>query len=159
MENQLIFGLLLTVLPVFELRAGLPVIIEYLLRNNLPIIPYFLLVLFLNILVIFFIFFFLDFVHIWLMRFKFYRRKAEKVLVRFQKKAKKVEKKMEGLGYFALMFFVAIPLPGTGAWTGCLVSWLLGLDRRKSFAAIALGIILAGFFVLFASLGFFARFY
>ena len=56
------------------------------------------------------------------------------------------------------MLFVAVPLPGTGAWSGCLVSWLLGLDRKKSILAISLGVIIAGLIILFASLGVFSLF-
>jgi len=53
------------------------------------------------------------------------------------------------------MFFVAVPLPGTGAWTGTMVAWIIGLDRFKSFIAISAGIIIAGLFVLLFSLGLF----
>ena len=53
METQILIGLLLTMLPVFELRGGLPIIVEYVVRNGLSIWPYFLIVLILNILVFF----------------------------------------------------------------------------------------------------------
>ena len=55
-DTQILIGLLLTVLPVFELRGGLPVIVEWATRNNVSVWPWFILVLILNILVIFFIF-------------------------------------------------------------------------------------------------------
>ena len=54
----------------------------------------------------------------------------------------------------ALVLFVAVPLPGTGAWTGCLLSWLLDLDRKKSILAISIGVLIAGLFILFGTLGF-----
>ena len=158
MNVQLLLGFLLTLLPVFELRGGLPVIVEYTVRNNLPIWPYFLIVIILNILLIFLIFLFFDFLHKLFMRIKFYRKVVGKVLDRVQKKVDKVQKRMDRWGYLALMFLVAIPLPGTGAWTGTLVAWVMGLDRLKSFIAIALGVIIAGFLVLFLSLGFFLGF-
>jgi uncharacterized membrane protein len=75
------------------------------------------------------------------------------------KKAKKVENRFEKFEYLSLVLFVAIPLPGTGAWTGALVSWILGLNRWKSFIAIAFGVTIAGFLVLLLSLGFFNWFY
>ena len=158
MNVQLLLGFLLTLLPVFELRGGLPVIVEYTVRNNLPIWPYFLIVIILNILLIFLIFLFFDFLHKLFMRIKFYRKVVGKVLDRVQKKVDKVQKRMDRWGYLALMFLVAIPLPGTGAWMGTLVAWVMGLDRLKSFIAIALGVIIAGFLVLFLSLGFFLGF-
>src|SRR3989344_8295998 len=128
MDYQIFIGLLLTVLPFFELRGGLPVIIDYVLKNNLSIWPYFLLVLILNILVIFIIFLFLDFLHESFMKFRWYRKVIGKFLNGVQKKAHKVEKSIDAWGYLALMVFVAIPLPGTGAWTGTFISWMLGLN-------------------------------
>lgn len=56
-------------------------------------------------------------------------------------------------GPWALVLFVAIPLPMTGAWTGCLAAFLLGIPLRRSLPRIALGVLLAGGIVLAASLG------
>ncbi len=158
-DAQILWGFLLTILPVSELRIGLPLIVEYTSRMGVSVWPYFLVVIILNILVIFFIFIFFDFLHEIFMRWKLYRLVIDKILTRFQKKVEKVQDGMSRWGYLALMFFVAIPLPGTGAWAGTLVAWILGLDRLKSLVAIALGVIIAGFLILFASLGFFSMFY
>ena len=158
MDVQILIGLLLSVLPVFELRGGLPVIVEYTVRNGIPIWPYFLLVLVLNILVILLIFMFFDFFHEMFMRMRWYRAVVGRILRRVQRKVDRVEKKMDKWGYLALMFFVAVPLPVTGAWTGTLVAWIMGLDRLKSFVAIAAGVVIAGLLVLLLSLGFFGVF-
>lgn len=155
MDTQILIGLLLTVLPIFELRGGLPVVIEYVTRNNLPILPYFLLVLALNISVIFLIFLFLDLLHNIFMKWNWYSKVIGRILNRIQKKADKIKVRMNKWGYFALMFFVAVPLPGSGAWTGVLVAWIMGLDRLRSFAAIATGVVIAGLIVLLFSLGLF----
>ena len=156
---QVLIGLLLTVSPVFELRAGLPILIEYAVRNGVSVWPYFFLVLVLNIAVIFLVFLFFDFMHGMLMNVGWYGRVIGRVLGRLQRKVDKVKSGMNRWGYFALIFFVAIPFPGTGAWSGTLVAWVMGLDRVKSFFAIAAGIIIAGFLVLLISLGFFNGFY
>ncbi|MFH0712108.1 MAG: small multi-drug export protein [archaeon] len=153
LDIQILIGLLLTILPVFELRGGLPIIIEYAIRSGVSVWPYFLLVLILNIVVIFFVFLFFDFVHGVLMGWRWYRKVVGVVLKRLQKKVDKVRVKMDKWGYFALMFFVAVPLPGTGAWSGTMVAWVLGLNRVKSFFAIAAGVVIAGFIILFFSLG------
>jgi uncharacterized membrane protein len=57
-------------------------------------------------------------------------------------------------GFFlALMMFVAIPLPGTGAWTGSLVAALFGLPKRSSLLAISLGVLICGVIMCLASYG------
>ncbi len=155
MDTQIFVGLLLTILPVFELRGGLPVVVEYALRNGVSVWPYFLIVLILNILLIFFVFLFLDFVHDILMKIKWYRVVLERVLRRLRRKVDKLEDKMDRWGYFALMLFVAVPLPGSGAWSGVILAWIMGLNRVKSFIAIAGGVVVAGLIILFFSLGIF----
>ena len=159
MDLKILYALILTIMPVTELRAGLPVAIVYAIEHNIPIMLIFSLIVLLNILVIFFIFYFLDNLHKIFMNFKFYKKFFEAYLKRFQKKVDIFEKRYETFGFLALVLFVAIPLPGTGAWTGCLVSWLLGLNRKKSILAIALGVLIAGIFVLLGTLGFINLFF
>lgn len=159
MDIQILIGFLLTVSPVFELRGGLPIIVEYAVRNGVSVWPYFLMVLVLNILVIFLLFLFLDYLHETFMKTKWYSAVIGRILKRLQRKVGKVESRMHKWGYFALMFFVAIPFPGTGAWSGTMVAWALGLDRLKSFIAIATGIVISGLLVLLFSLGFFNGLY
>ncbi|MFH1521780.1 MAG: small multi-drug export protein [archaeon] len=155
MDIQILIGLLLTVLPVSELRGGLPIIVEYAVRNGVSVWPYFLIVLILNILIIFLIFMFFDYLHETFMKKKWYRDAIGRMLKRLHKKVGRVRSRMDKWGYFALMFFVAIPLPGTGAWTGTMIAWALGLDRLKSLVAIATGVVIAGLLVLVFSFGLF----
>ncbi|MGB7054290.1 MAG: small multi-drug export protein [bacterium] len=63
---------------------------------------------------------------------------------RTRKKGSKMIEKYEEIG---LMAFVAIPLPGTGAWTGALIAFLFGLDFKKSLLIIAIGVLIAGVIV------------
>jgi len=58
-------------------------------------------------------------------------------------------------GILGLMIFVAVPLPLTGAWTATLLAWLMGMDLKKSFITIALGVLVAGLIVMAISLGVF----
>jgi len=71
----------------------------------------------------------------------------------FKRTRGKINKNYEKYGYLALVIFVAIPLPGTGAWTGALASFLLGWSKGKSWILIALGVIIAGLLVTAATLG------
>ena len=59
-------------------------------------------------------------------------------------KADKHKGKIEKGGFVALMLFVGIPLPGTGAWTGALIAALLGMKKSHSITAISLGVLMAG---------------
>ena len=69
------------------------------------------------------------------------------------KKADKNKDKIEKYGYLGLLLFVGIPLPGTGAWTGCLVASALHLDRKKAFYATLGGIIMASIIMMIISYG------
>jgi len=87
--------------------------------------------------------------------------KIKNIKIKFISKAyleitKRVEKKrelIERYGYVGLTLFVAVPLPVTGAWTGSLLAFLLGLNKLKSFLAISVGVSLAGIIVTLTSLG------
>ena len=72
--NSLILAIILTVLPISELRGGMPVAINYALNNNLSIWPIFLMILLFNILVIFLAYIFLDFFQRRLLKIKVYNR-------------------------------------------------------------------------------------
>ena len=66
----------------------------------------------------------------------------------FKRTRRNAGKKVTRFRHIALILFVAIPLPITGAWTGCLVAYLYDLNRVKSFFFISLGVLIAGFIVL-----------
>lgn len=65
----------------------------------------------------------------------------------------KVSPKMSPAIFTALMLFVAIPLPGTGAWTGALVASLFNLQKKLSFLSILLGVMICGVIMCLASYG------
>ena len=67
-----------------------------------------------------------------------------------EKKAMSKSEQIQKYGYFGLFLFVAIPLPGTGAWTGSLLAVLLGLNLKKSFL---LGVMTAGLIMSLLSFG------
>ena len=68
-----------------------------------------------------------------------------------EKKTLKKRDKIDKYGIWGLLLFVAIPLPGTGAWTGSLLAALLNLDRKKSFVVICIGVFIAGLIISIAS--------
>ncbi|MBE6824057.1 MAG: small multidrug export protein [Ruminococcaceae bacterium] len=73
-----------------------------------------------------------------------------------EKGGRKLEEKASKNGLFiALMLFVAIPLPGTGAWTGTLAASILDIDFKRSTLAVLLGVLIAGIIMGLASMGLF----
>ena len=76
----------------------------------------------------------------------------------FARTRAKFDKKYAVWGKLALMFFVAIPLPGTGVWTGSLAAWLFNFNKKHALAYIGLGSILAGILVTLISIGAFTIF-
>ncbi|MCH5209421.1 MAG: small multi-drug export protein [Oscillospiraceae bacterium] len=76
-----------------------------------------------------------------------------KIPVFLEKKALSKSEQIEKYGYLGLFLFVAIPLPGTGAWTGSLLAVLLGLNLKKSFLFVFLGVMTAGLIMSLLSFG------
>ena len=68
-------------------------------------------------------------------------------------KAEKNKPKIEKIGFWGLFIFVAIPLPGTGAWTGSLVAALMGMKFGRAFLAVVLGVLTAGVIMTMISYG------
>jgi uncharacterized membrane protein len=143
MTRAIALTLLATVLPISELRGGIPLGIHL----GLPPWSVFLIAVVANALIFFPVFFAL-------------RLFYDKVLYRiplFDKYLDSLRKrgkpKVDKYGFWGLALFVAVPLPLTGAYTGTILAWLLGMEWRKSFAAVGLGVIVAGVVVLLITLG------
>ena len=136
--------------PVIELRGGIPVAI------GLGFSPAwaFGLALLGNIAVVPFLLWGFRWAEQILMRWRFARKIMEWVFTRSRRKGKWIQR----LGPLGLVLLVAIPLPGTGAWTGAIASRLLGIPVRKSLLWITVGVVIAGILVLAASLGAFQLF-
>lgn len=126
---------IISMLPILELRGGL--IAASLLK--MKIIPSFVICFLGNIIPIPFI--------LWLITPIFNKLKKTKMFSgmvnKIENKALSKRDQIEKLQYIGLMLFVGIPLPGTGAWTGCLIAALLGMDKKKTFGAIVCGVLLA----------------
>ncbi|OPX78422.1 MAG: putative small multi-drug export protein [Methanosaeta sp. PtaB.Bin039] len=71
----------------------------------------------------------------------------------FSRTRRKHLQKSETFGMLALAIFVAIPLPMTGAWTGCLIAFLLGMRFWESFLAVAAGVLVAGLLITATVIG------
>jgi uncharacterized membrane protein len=139
--NDWLWTTILTLLPIAELRGGLP---YALLEGGIPWIaayPYCVLV---NALVAPLAYLFLDTAHKILYKWGFYARIFDRLVERARLK---VMAKVERFGFWGVAVFVGIPLPITGAWTGTLGAWILGLSRRRTMLAVLAGVTISGLIV------------
>jgi uncharacterized membrane protein len=138
--KTLLLAAFFCLLPVSELRGGLP----YALSHGISLIPAYLFCVILNILVGPLVFLFLSTLHRLLSHLRGYRYLFEKIVERARKKLKD---KVDRYGYWGIVVFVGIPLPVTGAYTGALGAWILGMEPKKSTLFIAIGVLAAGVIV------------
>lgn len=142
----------LAMLPIAELRASIPIAIK---TFDLPIWQAFSISVvgaFIPGVVIVYL---IGPVSKWLRNWKVFDRFFNWL---FERTRKRFDKQYSVWGKLTLMIFVAIPLPGTGVWTGSLAAWLFGISKKESLIFIALGAILAGILVTLISLGAFSIF-
>jgi uncharacterized membrane protein len=71
----------------------------------------------------------------------------------FERTRKKAHDKIEKYGDLALIIFVAIPLPNTGAWTGTLAAWLFGIPLKRALPNVFYGVLIAGVIVTLVTAG------
>lgn len=83
---------------------------------------------------------------------------TKKIVTWLEKKVEQKREQIDKYGYLGLTIFVGIPLPGTGAWTGSLIAVMLGMDRKKSFICILLGVLIAAIIMSVLSYGILGRF-
>lgn len=133
--------------PIFELRAGIPLAI-YLGFN--PVEAYLISVIG-NFLPVPFLLIALEKLIKIASRFETIWELYEKIELRVRRKKDLVER----YGYIGLVLFVAVPLPVTGAWTACLLAFLLNLNKLKSTMSIFVGICIAGIIVISPIVGLF----
>ena len=138
---------IISLFPILELRGGL---IAASLMNMNPIESYIISIIG-NLIPIPFVLFLFDKIYLYM------RDSKVKIFNSFanwlDKKVQKHRKSIETVGFWGLVLFVGIPLPGTGAWTGCLVATLLELDRKKSFLAAVVGVLMASIIMMIVSFG------
>lgn len=128
---------IISLMPVLEIRGGM--IAARLLE--LPFWKAFLICYAGNMIPIPFIILFIRNIFKFLRRFGFFR----KIIDKLEKKTERNKEKVLKYEAWGLLLFVAVPLPGTGGWTGALMAALLDIRLKKSFPIIALGVLIAGF--------------
>jgi len=151
MLKKYIIVLLVSMVPLIELRGALPIAVGMGLDKLIS----FIISIIGNMLPVPFIFLFARKILLW--------GKDKKVIGKFftwclnkgEKGGNKLKEKAGKGLYFALFLFVGIPLPGTGAWTGTLAASILNLDFKKTIIAVIAGVLLAGLIMMALSFGVF----
>ena len=149
--KKIILVFLISMVPVVELRGALPYALGPWMGQPLPLLQAYLICIIGNMLPVPLIYLFARKLLEWGKDkpligkpFTWCLEKGKNGVEALQKKA--------GQGLFlALMLFVGIPLPGTGAWTGTLAASILDMEFKESVLAVMLGVLLAGIIMLLLS--------
>ena len=144
--GSILMTLLISMVPVLELRAAIPagviagldipVVVAAAIIGNLIPIPF--IIVFIRKI------------------FKWMQTKSEKLAALVKRLEDKADRKKDQVlkyVFWGLMFFVAIPLPGPGAWTGALIAAMLDMQLKRAFPAIAAGVVIAAVIVTVATYG------
>jgi uncharacterized membrane protein len=159
-----LLAFLVSMVPIVELRGAIPFGLSNLMGGPLELVPLYILCILGNMLPVPFIFFFARKILVWgaerkwSKAFNWLGKFFKWILKKGEKGGKKLTAKTGQSVYIALLLFVGIPLPGTGAWTGTLAASLLDLDFKKSVISIMLGVLLAGIIMSLGSFGIFSLF-
>lgn len=150
--GKIIMTFLISMVPVVELRGALPVAtgagLDWRIAIPVAIVG--------NMVPVPFIIIFIKKIFAWM---RSANEKFGKIVQKLEDKAFSKRDVIDKYGPWGLWIFVAIPLPGTGAWTGALIAALLDIPLKKSFPAIACGVLTAGIIVAFVSYGAAALFF
>lgn len=143
---------LLSLLPISEVRGAIPVGIA----SNDPVLLVLIIAIIGNVLIIPLVYIFLNSLHKLFLKVSWYHKLFHKYIERNRHKLENaIGKNGE---FFALFLFTAIPLPFTGAYSATVLSWVLGVSKKKTFVAVGSGVVVASLIVLLFSLGIFSVF-
>ncbi len=133
MLTDILITILWSISPFGEAKVGIP----FGLLNDLNIYLVFVIAFGANVLVFPIMMFFLDKVNHYLLRWNWYKKAALWVARRAKTGS---GDKIQKYGFWGLIFFVMIPLPGTGVYAGSIATYLFKIERKKAFAANVIGI-------------------
>ena len=148
MFTKYLIVFLVSMIPLIELRAALP----FAIGMDLPVAASYVLCIVGNMIPVPFIFFFARKVLEWGADKKYIGKFFTFCLEKGHKGGEKLKEKAGRGLVIALLLFVGIPLPGTGAWTGTLAASILDMDFKKSVIAVMSGVLLAGVIMAVVSL-------
>lgn len=144
--GKIVMTFLISMVPIVELRGALPIAtgagLDWRIAIPVAVVG--------NMLPVPFIIIFIKKIFALMRKIS---NKLDKFVTKMENKAFSKREVIDKYGPWGLYLFVAIPLPGTGAWTGSLIAAMLDIPLKKAFPAVALGVISAGIIVSFISYG------
>ncbi|MEF9921276.1 MAG: small multi-drug export protein [Anaerovoracaceae bacterium] len=144
--GNMIMTFLVSMVPVLELRGAIPVGVA----NGLDVKVALIVAILGNLVPVPFIIIFIRKIFLWM------RTRSERlngIVVKLENKAAEKSEIVNKYEWWGLVILVAIPLPGTGAWTGALVAAMLNMRLKRAFPAIAIGVVIAGIIVSYLTYG------
>lgn len=144
--GQILMTFFISMVPIVELRGALPIAtgagLSWYIALPVAIIG--------NIIPVPFIIIFIKKIFAWMSKREGF---LSRIVIKMEQKAEDKKETIEKYGPWGLWLFVAIPLPGTGAWTGALIAAMMGISLKKSFIPVAAGVVTAGIVMAFVSYG------
>ena len=144
--GEFCFTMLVSMVPVVELRGGIP----FGVARGLPVWAAYLAAIIGNILPVPFILVYIRRIFQWLRR---HMPALNRLVDKLERKAHLKGRTVTKYKYLGLLLFVAVPLPGTGAWTGALAAAFLDMPLRKALPSIFAGILIAGIAISILTFG------
>ena len=144
--SKIIMTVLISMVPVIELRGAIPIAVANGLELHIAIIASIIG----NMIPVPFIILFMRKIFDWL------RKKSarwDRLVTKMEKRAEKKAEVVRKSTFWGLAFFVGIPLPGTGAWTGAMIAAVLQMPLKRAIPSIAIGVLMAGLIVSFITYG------
>ena len=135
--GEFCFTMLVSMVPVVELRGGIP----FGVAAGLPVWAAFIAAVIGNLIPVPFIIVYIRRIFQWMRR---RMPRLNSLVDKLERKAHLKGQKVSKYKYLGLMLFVAIPLPGTGAWTGSLAAAFLDMPLRKAIPSVVVGVLIAG---------------
>jgi len=145
-----IFIFVLSLIPTIEVRGSIPMTF-ILFRNSYEASIALVIAIVSNLIIAPILFLVLDWFNDMIMSSKRFPSLLRNIYLSVLRYARSKGSKINRYGLIGLMLFVAIPLPGTGAWTGSIVAYVFGFDKKRSIIAIELGVVVASLIVLSAT--------
>lgn len=144
--GKFLLTLLVSMVPVVELRVGIP----FGVGIGLPVWAAFLAAVIGNLIPVPFIIVYIRRIFQWMRR---RMPRLNSLVDKLERKAHLKGQRVTKYKYLGLMLFVAIPLPGTGAWTGSLAAAFLDMPLRRAIPSVVAGVVIAGLAISILSYG------